>query len=214
MATKQTILNHLKEMSFLLGGAREMNYKKVDRLRSLHESGQIAECISEIKKLFNLNLTIVLCRLNRVPGNENLSEIFKKYGGKLGYSIENTHLDVLESSSGAAAFVIIPSCMPSFGSAEFENFRIAFFISNQAIESPFETFIACISHEISHILLRSLRRTDWNNEKVVDATAMLMGFDFAFRTAIRSSARPGYLTDEELEFIYKEIQKLKGIIYL
>jgi len=126
--------------------------------------------------------------------------------------------------AGIVAQVHIPSYLPLYGTSSFVNFPVDVKVSKNIKEHP-DTFMAIIAHELSHIVLNSLRYSEKDNEVYTDITAMLLGFNEVMRfgretikehqeyslsstTTITETTTYGYLPDEQFAFAYKEIIKI------
>lgn len=78
-------------------------------------------------------------------------------------------------NSSISAQVLIPSNLPRYWTKELDNFSIDVKIHKSIIKNPL-TFIVIMSHELSHILLYSLRHRQKENEIYTDITAIILGF--------------------------------------
>jgi hypothetical protein len=108
----------------------------------------------------------------------------------------------------AAAWVNLPNEMPSYGTKAFKEMTIKMFFRRSFIEQAYDETAVAIAHELSHVVLESIRHPLRRCEKVVDLTAMLLGFrnlyasgshkerHFGNRVSIRSI---GYLRQEEID---------------
>jgi hypothetical protein len=108
----------------------------------------------------------------------------------------------------AAAWVETPVPMPSYGTKEFRELTIKMYFRKEFFEQAYDQAGVVIAHEFSHVVLESIRHPLRRCEKVVDLTAMLLGFRslyasgshkerrFGNRVSIRSI---GYLRQEEIE---------------
>jgi hypothetical protein len=108
----------------------------------------------------------------------------------------------------AMAWVELPREMPFFGTNEFKQMTINFFFRKPLLEqSTYDQVAICIAHEMSHVVLDSIRHPLRRCEKAVDLTAMLLGFRVLYRSGqykeVRSGNKisirdQGYLTEHEV----------------
>jgi hypothetical protein len=117
--------------------------------------------------------------------------------------------------------VEIPSSFPQLGSAELHNYPINMKISDNCFDYQL-TFITIMSHELSHILLRSVLHKEKDNEFYTDLTAMILGFYEIFKIGRKLELRTrdnsdsytihtttyGYLTDVQFEYAYTKIRTM------
>lgn len=79
--------------------------------------------------------------------------------------------------NNAPAWVRIPVPMPLYGTNAFQSTKITIHIRKSFLEEwSFEGVVAGIAHELSHVLLASLKSPYWNDEMATDLTAMHLGF--------------------------------------
>jgi hypothetical protein len=100
----------------------------------------------------------------------------------------------------APAWVEMPQEMPYYGTPEFKKLSIKMFIRKEFLENRYDKVAIAIAHELSHVVLDSIHHPLRKEEKVVDLTAMLLGFSRLYmRAAHTSNLKLGYLTPEELK---------------
>jgi hypothetical protein len=103
---------------------------------------------------------------------------------KYGSSFDTNSLVIADKtnpgSSGITAQVMIPSDLPIYDRKLLTNFPITVQITGNIKSHP-ETFIAIMAHELSHIILASLRHPKSNSEFYVDITAMMLGFNILIK---------------------------------
>lgn len=177
----------------------------IDILKSLKQSN-VREAIKNIAEELTLPVDINLLYEGEISGNQFNSFVsnslvkYDKYG-----------------SEGIYAQVHIPNDLPFYGSPQFTNFEIKVF-TNRKILIHEDTFVMVIAHELSHILLESLRFVKKNNEIYVDLVQILLGFgDFYKRGRVivekisetqYKKTTIGYLTDDNVSFAYDYIEKI------
>jgi hypothetical protein len=109
----------------------------------------------------------------------------------------------------AKAWIRLPENMLQYGTQAFKDLKLDMFILKAfAHQSRCHEFIIAVAHELSHIVLESIRHPLRTEEKAVDLTAMLLGFSYSYRMAahavrvypgnIVKTSRVGYLTEREL----------------
>jgi len=119
--------------------------------------------------------------------------------------------------NNSIAHVLIPSHLPKYGSDELKNFPININIL-KACEFKIETFISIMAHELSHVILHSLRNQYRDSEIATDILAMILGFSgiiengrkitteyTVFNVKHTEIKRFGYLDDNQFECAYRII---------
>jgi hypothetical protein len=108
----------------------------------------------------------------------------------------------------AAAWVNLPNEMPSYGTKAFKELTIKMFFRKSFIEQAYDEAAVAIAHELSHVVLESIRHPMRRCEKVVDLTAMLLGFRSLYASGSHkeqhfgntiSFRSIGYLRPEEIK---------------
>jgi hypothetical protein len=128
-------------------------------------------------------------------------------------------------SSGIAAQVTIPSDLPMYDKNLLTNFPITIQTTGDIKSHP-EAFIAIMAHELSHIVLASLRHPKSNDEFYVDITAMMLGFNILIKNGretrdikfendnifsgktVTEMNKYGYLNDDQFQSAYFLISDL------
>ena len=108
----------------------------------------------------------------------------------------------------APAWVLVPSDMPYHGTEAFRKLKLKMYFQKSFLEkSTYDQVGMAVAHELSHIVLDSIRHPLREEEKAVDLTAMLLGFRLLYRSACYKERRSGntityrtlgYLTREEV----------------
>jgi hypothetical protein len=108
----------------------------------------------------------------------------------------------------APAWIRLQSEMPPYGSEAFRQLRIDIFLRKSFLEqSPFDEVSMGIAHELSHLVLDSIKHPLRRCEKAVDLTAMMLGFRCLFATGTYKEIQlkdhievrqQGYLSPEEV----------------
>jgi hypothetical protein len=121
---------------------------------------------------------------------------------------------------GITAQVSIPESLPLYGSASLSGYPIGVRVSEGCSERA-ETFIAIMAHELSHVLLRSLRHPQRDSELHTDLVPILLGFGTCVergRKRVRTETSGGrttthvttygYLTDSQFQFVRQRVRVL------
>jgi hypothetical protein len=114
-----------------------------------------------------------------------------------------------KGSEQAPAWVQMPERMPFYGTPEFKKLTLKVFVRKSFLEhNSYAHATIAIAHELSHVVLDSIRHPLRKEEKAVDLTAMLLGFSYLYRrAAIKKTVfhnrtevrRLGYLSEPELD---------------
>lgn len=112
-----------------------------------------------------------------------------------------------EGTENFWAWIGLPASMPPVGTPAFRSMMLTLRIRKEFIQNaPYGTLVACLAHELSHVVLRATENSLFAVEEAVDLTAMLLGFqDYFikysfFRVDACTIIRRGYLTRDE--YIY------------
>jgi hypothetical protein len=101
----------------------------------------------------------------------------------------------------APAWVTLPVDMPPYGSKAFRELRLEMCFRRPFLErSTYDQASSAIAHELSHVILESIKHPLRKCEKAVDLTAMLLGFSRMYESgSYARRSRPGYLSLTELQ---------------
>ena len=91
----------------------------------------------------------------------------------------------------AAAWVLLPEEMPLYGSKEFNGMTVKMFFRRSFLRQAYDEAVFVVAHELSHVVLESIRHPLRKCEKAVDLTAMLLGFGRVYETACYKETREG-----------------------
>lgn len=121
---------------------------------------------------------------------------------------------------GAIAQVRIPTYLPNFGTPELENYPIEVFVGPD-YRNHRSTLMAILVHELSHVLLHSMRSKYANDEIYADLVGPVLGLATVVgkgrkKTLTESRADGiytqtityGYLTDEQFSQVKQEISRV------
>jgi len=199
--SNQEITNALDEMVICCGVKEDIAF---DDLIALLQKKDTQGCVQEIATRLGLPIRINLSYVPKdfKPGNTNRfcsSELAKTdWTGR--------------GMEGITAQVYIPQNLPMFGTSALQDYPIEVRVSENCHEHPY-TFVAIMAHELSHVLLASLRSPHKDSELHTDLVPILLGFRDAVRrgrrkTEMRTSGNTtttytttyGYLTDWRFEF--------------
>jgi hypothetical protein len=96
----------------------------------------------------------------------------------------------------APAWIVPPRTIPLYGSKDFLSARFTMGFQDQFVkEVPFETLVFAVAHELSHIILYSVRHALSKNEKAVDLTAMYFGYAEVYTVGKRWLTGHEYVTE-------------------
>lgn len=108
------------------------------------------------------------------------------------------------------AQVTIPANLPTYGTAAFPALVIEVLVAEDFALLPPHTAIAVLAHEMSHVLLHSLKHPNRDSEPFTDLVPIVLGFGLIVDhgsvvstserrgdTIYTSTVTYGYLTDEE-----------------
>jgi len=184
-----------------------------------------------IEKYFNELLTLLGIKEPVITSNlmdyffENkFKELFEIIAQDMGMPIKvnlqiipNQNINPLNSSIMKLAEVCIPSNFPLFGSEEMNNFLVTIRMDKNAPKNP-DTLIAIITHELSHLLLASIKSRSFNNEIYTDIVPFLLGFkevvrrgrnsDFYFIDGEKLHGKRvtlGYLENDQFDFLNTKV---------
>lgn len=201
------ISNAIDELISLLGIKEDIPPVAIHRP---FDGGNIRGCTENIAN--HLGLPVVI-NLSYVPASYHPRDA----GNGFETSALATSDGTKRGIEGITAQVSIPSYLPSYGSSGLQNFPISAKISDSCKRHP-EACMAVMAHELSHILLHSLRHKEKDNEFYTDLTAMILGFSDVVRSGRKvvetkesfSSIETltttyGYLSDEQFNFAYNKI---------
>jgi len=203
--------NAIDELSNLLGVREEAPTKMI--LKPF-QHGKIGESIEAIANYLGLPVAV---NLSYVPSTYRQGNSENRF--------ESSDLATKDSTGrgveGITAQVSIPSFIPLYGASKLQNFTVNVKISDNCRKYP-QTFVTIMAHELSHILLHSLRHKEKNNEFYADLTAMILGFSkvtwigrkvvetrkklFSIETLTTTY---GYLKDEQFNFAYDKIIEIR-----
>jgi len=124
----------------------------------------------------------------------------KDFPAMLGWIKNSMRLDLrvglrIVDAAGKSPLMSIetPRPMPPYGSAEFRRTRVVVNARRDVLESrPFAWVVAGFAHELSHVVLFSIGHPLQYDEKAVDLTAMMLGYQ-AFVTDAEVTTTEGTL---------------------
>lgn len=114
-------------------------------------------------------------------------------------------------TEGIVAQVLIPDNIPLYGTKELEGYPIEIVVNSYYWNYP-ATLVSILSHELSHVLLESIKHPQRENELYVDIVPLLFGMsDIVYygRKPLPHSTSYGYLSDSNFVFALAIIKKIK-----
>jgi hypothetical protein len=140
----------------------------VRELTSLHTSRDYEGMVRLIKKTMNVEVRLVVAWVNS--------------GGPPGMK-------------DAPAWIELPLNMPFYGTKAFRELKLTMFIRKSfLVESKYDQAAIVVAHELSHVVLESIRHPLRGCEKAVDLTAMLLGFRQLYASGSYKEERSGNST--------------------
>lgn len=204
--------NALDELIGTFGVSEEifLNYRPITKAQSKDAKRVIEEIAIEMG----------------LPVKVDISFVPKRYAAGGGNRFESTQLSRTDKTGrgieGITAQVHVPEHMPLYGSKELKGFIVKVRVSDNCLENP-ETFVAVMAHELSHVLLKSIRHPRWNDEIFTDIVPVVLGFGRSIREGrkvisystdrdvkIKHTTTYGYLSDTDFEMVYSRVSQLLG----
>jgi hypothetical protein len=124
---------------------------------------------------------------------DTLGQINLARASPSGHPFRNAYDSLIQLISNfSTGWIEIPENMPYYGTEAFKKVTLRMFLRKSFLAtSTYEKAAIAIAHELSHVVLESIRHPLRKEEKAVDLTAMLLGFSWLYeigsRTAIRIS---------------------------
>lgn len=181
-------------------------------LVSLLRRRKVQECVVAIASHMGLPIAINLTYVHAgyTPGD---SDRFK--------STQLTKTDWRgQGVGGIVAQVRLPNNLPIYASSNLVGYPVHVRVSEDCHDTP-DTFIGIMAHELSHVLLRTLRHPRDTDELYTEIVPLLMGFSSIVlrgREVIRSSSdgftttsrtmKYGYPTDSQFQFARKRVRDI------
>ena len=144
----------------------------------------------------------------------------KDYAAMLGWIKNSMGLDLrvglrIVDSIGPSApmWIETPRPMPAYGTEQFRRVRVIVNAWRDVLETkPFGWIVAGFAHELSHVVLFATGHALQHEEKAVDLTAMILGFQNFVVEAEKIEANRkewfGYLTTGERQFARQYLRQV------
>lgn len=119
--------------------------------------------------------------------------------------------------SKLARIFIDYSKVPRFGTDEFRNYRTKVLVGESMKFESADSFVMCIVHELTHLLLCSKLNLFYRDESSIDLSAMALGFrDIMKSGRIGVCGKPmGYLTEDwQFKFAYHMLKPGRRLLCL
>jgi hypothetical protein len=157
------ISNAIDELINTLGIKEQVQYQELEPLLRK----DIKSCIKKIAQALGLPIEI------------NVQYISANYNRNNSVKFQTSDLARTDSTGrgreSITAQVSIPANLPMYGTSSLTDFPINVRVSENCRYWS-QIFMAIMAHELSHILLHSLRHPQKNNEIYTDLTSMILGF--------------------------------------
>jgi hypothetical protein len=103
---------------------------------------------------------------------------------------------------------VLPDRLPFYGTKEFKKTSLKIFFRKSFLRTlAYDQVAIIIAHELSHVVLDSIRHPLFREEAAVDLTAMLLGFRRLYSSAAHTdTSRIGYLTQAQVHLADKCIE--------
>lgn len=153
----EMIESYLKQLQEVLPRVPPISARS---LKSLHKARDYEGIVRLVRRTMNLDVRLVVG--------------WVKSGGP-------------RENPNAPGWIVLPidiSDMPYHGSKAFSELKLKMFFRKSFLEtSSYEEVAVLVAHELSHVVLASIRHPLWKNEQAVDLTAMLLGFSHLYESA-------------------------------
>lgn len=176
----------------------------------LHAAGQLESLVAAIAKEMRLPVEF---KLSVVSKDTRFRSHYLARTDRSGRGIE-----------GIEAQVVIPSNLPLFGSAELRRYPISVLITPAFRTAKPETGITILAHELSHVLLHSLRHPERDSEVFTDLVPLMLGFaeivqrgrtvsseTYQGRVTHTTTTTYGYLSDADFSFALRRVDSLLSV---
>jgi hypothetical protein len=184
----------------------------IDHLVEFLYRGEAGKCVTAIARQMGL------------PIDVRLSFVAEGTGAQTAGGFHTQGLSRTDSSGrgihAVTAQVLIPPNLPLFGSSMLTGYPVTVRVGKTCFEYP-HTFITVMAHELSHVLLHSLKHPERQDEIYTDLAPLLLGFsDIVARgrtveTRVTEGTEEttrrityGYLTDAQFALAHSEVQRL------
>jgi hypothetical protein len=183
-------------------------------------AGKIQDAVTIIAENLGLPVIIDLSTVKLATDSQS-----REFGEKFKSTCIVSSADPGQTAQSITAQVLIPSDLPIYGTSKLKNLHLHVKVSDNCQKYP-KTFAAVMAHELSHIVLHSIRHSQRDNEFFTDLTAMILGFSEILgegrktvetkessskltrvnkTTTVTTTTTYGYLSDELFNFAFKKI---------
>jgi prefoldin subunit 5 len=181
-------------------------------LVKLIKNKKYEECLREIVKQYSLPISF---KIKIVPRGYKKSHNYFKTSG-LAKTDESG-----KGKESITAQVSIPPNLPIFGDPKLKGFKVDIVIGEECSDHP-EAFIFIVAHEVSHLLLETLRHPEKHNEIYADLVPLTLGFaeiaslgrtvrkvDYnQDNTTTTTTTTYGYMTNYQFEYALEKVNEL------
>jgi len=205
--SNEYISDAIDELIDLIGIKEDTNYYK---FKILLDAWETKKCIKAIACQLALPMEINVKFVQEIT---NQDIYFQNRGvEKTGYWDQGM--------TGIAAQVSIPNDLPFYWNPLLKNFPINVKV-NENCNAQSETFVAVMAHELSHLILHSLKHPQRDNELFTDLIAMILGFSTIIEKGRKvqralqygniietKTTTYGYLSDDQFQFAKNKIRDI------
>jgi hypothetical protein len=206
----ESVTRDLAEIASVLGLKPAVPAEPLNALHSKRQYGELCRAIGQHMGLAN---PVRLGTASQSAGAPE-SERFRTTAlSKTDATGRGTH--------GIFAQVNIPAKMPHYGTVAFNSYTVELLLHADFGQVPCDTAIGLLAHELSHVLLHSLRHPQRDSEQFTDLVPLALGFASIVArgrttTARRANAEGsytttttyGYLTDDEFSCAQQIVGRL------
>ncbi len=157
-------------------------------LKALHKTRDYEGMVALVKKTMNIEVRLIVGWVNS--------------GGP-------------PEMANAPAWIRMPEDMPLYGTKAFRELKLTMYIRKSFLdESTYDQIAIMVAHELSHVVLNSIKHSLRGCEKAVDLTAMLLGFSRLYEAASHTHKRYGNtITHRQIGYLaHQEVRDADQIL--
>lgn len=210
---KKEIVDYLEKITKSVGLKDQISGKILDEIKNdFYESARNQNCILRIKNFFKINLRLFV---KYIQGENNfIDNSFSNFQSSYNYIIPEIGdmFDYYFNEAKEPACIIgMPQLLPMPDTEAYKNFKLRLRIKCFLRQEKFESFATVMAHEMSHIVLHTIRHELKGSEIATDLCAMTQGFYEIFRFGRKTfRGQYGYLDDKQFHLAYLWIVSRKS----